>query len=213
MDALDLKLLCFQIVFDGLQCAIAKCENSPMAFLIVKDEKCLLCQKHFEIAMYLHDGLECYYTHNNGGRPFKVYVGEATAYIYRNTIEAQLIKRYIDIEQVFLGTNVGMNIGNTILLKLGSNKYVYVGEQVVEFEIEDEITEFHSYIGANDVPYPVAVGTTNIYFGPTYCYYPRSAFPKRTTWEKCWPTSYKEFLSSELREELGTKIVIQDRLR
>jgi len=212
MDPQDLKLLCFQIVFEGLQCAIAKCENSPMAFLIVKGERCLLCQKHFEIAMYLHDGLECYYTYDNGGRPFKVYVGEATAYIYRNTSEAPLIKRYLDIEQVFLGTNLGMNIGNAILLKLRSNKYVYIGEWVVEFEIEDEITEFHSYIGANDVSYPVAVGTTNIYFGPVYCYYPRSAFPKRTNWDRCWPTSYKTFLSSDLREELNTLTIIHDKI-
>lgn len=212
MEPLALKLLCFETVFLGLECAMTKCKNSPMAFLIVKDERCLLCQKHFESAMYLHDGLEGYYTHDNGGRPFKVYIGEKTAYIYRNTIEDSLIKRYKDIERIFLGTNLGINVGNTILLKLGPKKYVYVGEWIVEFEIEDEITEFHSYIGANDVPYPVAVGTKNIYFGPAHCYYPKSAFPKRTTWARCWPSSYKEFLSSELRQELSTLRVIHDRL-
>jgi len=207
---LPLKLLCFESVFLGLECEISECDHIPVAFLALKGERMLLCQKHFEQSNYYHDGLDLYYTHDNGGSPFKVYVGEATAYVYRS-VDFSPVKRYKEIERIFLGTNLGKHVGNTILLKIGPKRYAYIGEWVVEFEIADEIIEFYSYIGANDVPYPVAVGTEYVYFGQAYCYYPESVFLERTTMSTCWPTSYKEFLSSELRRELNTITIIQDR--
>ena len=55
-------------------------------------------------------------------------------------------------------------LGNSILLNLSGNKYVFIGESVYEFETIDPIEKFYSMIGRNDVPYPVAVGPENVYF-------------------------------------------------
>ncbi len=211
MNPKQLKLLCFENVFLGLTCEISDCDLTAMAFLILKGERCMYCQKHFENCIHYHDGLDCFYTHDNGGRPFKVYVGEVTAHIYKS-VDSSHIKSYGLIERIFLGTNLGKHVGNTILLKLGPQRYVYIGEQVVEFEIEDEIIEFHSYIGSSDVPCPVAVGTENVYFGPIDSYYPKSAFPERSIMSTFFISTYKEFLSSELRIELNEVTIIHGKV-
>ena len=76
---------------------------------------------------------------------------------------------------VFLGDNVnglkdyerkGTGKGNSILAELGSGRYVFVGEQIYEFHVAagDVIEAYHSPIGNNDVPYPVAVGAEYLYF-------------------------------------------------
>jgi len=62
--------------------------------------------------------------------------------------------------------------GNSILLKV-KNKYVYIGEEIYEFKINDEIIEYYSPIGNNDVPYPVAFGKENIYFLSEQIYLPK----------------------------------------
>ena len=54
--------------------------------------------------------------------------------------------------------------GNTILLHIDSNKYVYIGDNIFEFKIDDIINEYYSPVGNNDVPYPIALGSNNIYF-------------------------------------------------
>ena len=214
MNPTSLKLLCFEHLFLGLECEISDCHSTPVAFLTSKGEKCLLCQKHFEHFNYYHDGFDLYYTHDNGGRPFKVHVGKATVYIYRNVPDCPLVKRYGNVEHVFIGTNLGTHFGNTILLKIEDHKYVYIGEWVVEFEIEDEIVEYHSYIGSNDVPYPVAVGKENVYFGPAHRYYPKSIFPEGinlATCSTCWFPPNK-ILIPELCKELKRVTVIHPRV-
>lgn len=54
--------------------------------------------------------------------------------------------------------------GNSILLHIDSNKYVYIGDSIFEFKIDDIINEYYSPVGNNDVPYPIALGSNNIYF-------------------------------------------------
>lgn len=56
--------------------------------------------------------------------------------------------------------------GNTILLHLSKNTYVYIGDGIYEFNIplNDEIINYYSIIGNNDVPYPVAIGKKYLYF-------------------------------------------------
>ena len=54
--------------------------------------------------------------------------------------------------------------GNSILLQIDSNKYVFVGHNLYEFKIDDIINEYYSPVGNNDVPYPVALGSKNNYF-------------------------------------------------
>jgi hypothetical protein len=55
--------------------------------------------------------------------------------------------------------------GNSILLKISSNRYVFIGSEVYEFSTDnDNITKYYSPVGNNDVPYPFAYGDKNIYF-------------------------------------------------
>ncbi len=60
--------------------------------------------------------------------------------------------------------------GNSVLLQV-IDKYVYIGmtytgSEIYEFKPsdEDEIIEYYSLVGNNDVPYPVAIGKKNVYF-------------------------------------------------
>ena len=114
----SLKMLCFERVFSGMTCEKEGCEAPPIAFLILQGEKILVCPKHFEYSMFWHDGLDCYSTHDNGSRPFRVYIGETVVYIYRNAADCRLVKRYENIKRSFIGTNLGEHPGNTILVEI-----------------------------------------------------------------------------------------------
>jgi hypothetical protein len=50
--------------------------------------------------------------------------------------------------------------GNTVLVHLTANQYLFIGECIFSFAIEDPIVEFYSPVGNNDVPYPFAVTTS-----------------------------------------------------
>jgi len=52
---------------------------------------------------------------------------------------------------------------NTFLL-LVNNNYIYISDKIQKFKINDEIIKYYSFIGNNDVPYPMAIGKKNIYF-------------------------------------------------
>ena len=127
-----------------------------------------------------------YLTHDNGGRPFKIVVNNKNVNIYKlpedynytnNTANKKdytvLIKSYKNIKQIFIGKSIkgddanGNNkfgLGNSILLEISNNKYVFIGETIYEFSTYSPIIEFFSMIGGNDVPYPLALTKDNVYF-------------------------------------------------
>jgi len=47
--------------------------------------------------------------------------------------------------------------GNTILLDMGSNKYICIKSNIFSFDADNKIIEYVSIVGNNDVPYPYAV--------------------------------------------------------
>ena len=54
--------------------------------------------------------------------------------------------------------------GNTILLHMGNNEYIYIGARIFSFKSLNPIVSFISLIGNNDVPYPYAIDDKgNIY--------------------------------------------------
>ena len=75
--------------------------------------------------------------------------------------------------------------GNTILLHVGCNRYIYIGGSIFEFrlQLEDDpaTLRYYSYNGNNDVPYPVLAGSVNLYFPRGHCFVARSKFPKMIT--------------------------------
>jgi len=93
----------------------------------------------------------------------------------------EFIKSYKNVKRIFIGKSVKgddayasfpnnssaaakFGLGNSILLQISTNRYAFIGESVYEFETPDLIEEYYSMIGGNDVPYPIAVGSKNVYF-------------------------------------------------
>ena len=69
--------------------------------------------------------------------------------------------------------------GNTILLLLNNNNYIYIRNSIEKFKINDKIKKYFSFVGNNDVPYPIALGKKNIYFFDYPSgYLPLNEFPK-----------------------------------
>ena len=118
---------------------------------------------------------QIYYTHNNGTRPYKVEVkSNNTIKIYKKT-EIGYDNSYILYEpiEIFIGKSIinkqtecsgghGEEFdGNSILLRLENNKYVFIGDKIVTFESIANIIQFISPVGNNDVPYPYAIDIQN----------------------------------------------------
>lgn len=118
-----------------------------------------------------------YFTHDNGGRPFKVevdtenkniviydedgYFGDDGVYVDQYPCPILKIPSY---EKIFIGESHGdFGLGNSILIKIKNNIYIYVGEYIYSFEIDDEIINYESPIGNSDVPYPYAIGDKYVY--------------------------------------------------
>ena len=74
--------------------------------------------------------------------------------------------------------------GNTVLLRVGSN-YVYIGGEIFQFSLaaNETVQAYYSKIGPNDVPYPVVLGSKNVYMLIERVYVPRSLFDRMTAIE------------------------------
>jgi hypothetical protein len=129
--------------------------------------------------------MDNYFTWNSDiDKPYSVYIGKTVVNIYeydhnkyfdpfrslsfpdRKYGYTKFVAKYNPIK-IFIGKSESdprfQLAGNTILLKIKKNRYVYIGENIFEFDSESEITEYHSIVDRN-VPYPVAVCEKNLYF-------------------------------------------------
>jgi len=125
-----------------------------------------------------------YYTHDNGGQPFKVIVSKAGKHIdiykciypdwnapdkFENARYYEFVLGF-EVLRVILGTdpdnlyknkpeNVKKWIGNSILAEISRGKYLYIGESVFTFNTSGKtpITKYISPVGNSDVPYPYAL--------------------------------------------------------
>ncbi len=135
-----------------------------------------------------------YEIHDNGGRPFWVDVTEgasiqgATVRIWKNMNDFDVVdgkfvtiskprRHVMDIRatRVWIGKQSpngsydGLTDaeaeGNSILVRIGPKKYIFIGSEIYQFETphDDVITQFYSNIGNNDVPYPYALGHEFVY--------------------------------------------------
>ncbi len=118
---------------------------------------------------------------DNYNRPFIAVVGSGKVTIYSTKhTDSKPIQYLKDKEilstshlKVFIGDNdlkdnhyakKGMFPGNSILIKVSPQKYIYVGDQIYSFKTDDPITSYYSPLGNNQVPYPYAVGEKSVYF-------------------------------------------------
>lgn len=130
-------------------------------------------------------GFRKYYILDNGAEPFLMYVRKNQVYIYSNPHEeydaknkaslyTKLVKSYKPIK-VWIGKSLVNEMtlfsgghgkrfnGNSNLLQLSKQKYVYVGIEIIEFTIDDQIVHYYSSVGNSWVPYPCAYGKKYAY--------------------------------------------------
>lgn len=133
-------------------------------------------------------GQKVYTTHANGSRPFTVIVKGNSVAATKNMDTFKIVDgKFVEIprpakplfsmevKKVFVGKKSpkggydGLTPrqaeGNSLLLELKSGHYRYIGSEIYDFSLVagDEILQYYSNIGNNDVPYPYAVGKTHIY--------------------------------------------------
>jgi hypothetical protein len=134
---------------------------------------------------------------DNGARPYRVYVDGSTVSIYigkRNndyTYDYDKLVRTIKAKEVHVGGKKSQ-LGNSILVHVSGNKYLYVGHEIYEFQMEDTVDTYFSIVGNSDVPYPVLLGTENAYFMLDRCYVPRTEFDPKMT-KAQWEDSYQRY--------------------
>ena len=146
--------------------------------------------------------VKSYMIHDNGNTPWKVEVDGASVSIYKGeknddgeylNYDERVMK--VTVKQVYPGSEDGMALkedwdkGNTVLLHVGGQKYIYVGGEIYEFTIDGVVESYYSKIGPNDVPYAALVGSKNVYFLLERAYVPRDLFPA-TMAEVEWADAY-----------------------
>lgn len=111
--------------------------------------------------------------------------------------------------------------GNSILAKIGNNKYVFIGECIYEFTTTEPILEFYSPIGSNDVPYPVAISNNYVYYlisAGKYGYLPKADyfidFPDKYSWSdysyaRLWGKGFTKSLT-KVANKLNNLEIIDD---
>jgi hypothetical protein len=110
-----------------------------------------------------------YYTIYNGIHPYKIVIDKFNVYIFaKNKFDDEYLKliilKKIDIKKIWIGKNTAKYSmksyknnkyeGSTILLEF-EDKCIYIGNlNILSFNINETIIEFHSIMGNNLVVYP-----------------------------------------------------------
>lgn len=115
-------------------------------------------------------------THNNGGRPYRVIIRGNHVEVLNNEEEPNFPISSFNCSKVFIGKSYLNDMtrfsggygsefdGNSILLHLENNKYIFIGHRIFLFESLSPIIDFKSPVGNNDVPYPYAIDEENNYY-------------------------------------------------
>ena len=127
-----------------------------------------------------------YLIHDNEGRPFKVVIKDNDLSIYKengyNDATDEIIysiKPIINLKNItniFIGKSTENEMtkfsggygahfdGNSILVYIKDNKYIYIGSEIFSFYSFAEIIDYKSPVGNSDVPYPYAIDKDNNYY-------------------------------------------------
>lgn len=108
-----------------------------------------------------------YCVHDNGGRPFKVVVDkngirilkligfEDDEYIYDEKKAIRKLEKFLGYWSGFDSSPNEMH-ENSILIQVTKHNYIFVGENIYSFVINDQVRDYISYMGSSNVPYPIA---------------------------------------------------------
>ncbi len=108
---------------------------------------------------------------DNGGTPFVARVTSGQIEVVSEAKNKVVLKtRY---QKIFIGDNnlkepraapKGKYPGNSILIRVSADNYIYIGSEIYGFKSPDTIKEYYSPVGNSHVPYPYAVGDKYVYF-------------------------------------------------
>ena len=117
-----------------------------------------------------------YYVHHNYSRPFAVDIEGDIVHVFKlfengsnNSIYTDMPILSYNPERIFIGRSPETRAtrfsggygerfdGNSILLHIRDNEYIFIGAKIFKFQSNDVIVEFTSPVGNNDVPYPYAI--------------------------------------------------------
>jgi len=116
--------------------------------------------------------MQTYLVHDNGSRPFQVNITGDMVSIYKRKHDDEKEGKYsclvktFTAQKVFVGKDLdGGFVGNTIVLQMTENRYIFIGESIFAFSTSDRypITTYKSPVGNSDVPYPYACSQTYVY--------------------------------------------------
>jgi hypothetical protein len=131
----------------------------------------------------INDNIVSYYTHNNGGRPFRVVINKSknkidifANYIKYNILDESWSDKKIlsyNYQKIWIGISPKNEMttsggaygkpydGNSILLEMTDNSYIFIGDFIFSFKSLAPIIYYNSPVGNNDVPYPYAIDKEN----------------------------------------------------
>jgi len=137
-----------------------------------------------------------YGIHDNGGIPFVVHVTKKTKVEVINN-EGELVFSTENALRVLPGNaKKKADKGNTVLIELPDNKYVYIGgRHIKQFSLikGDRILRYESPLGNNDVSYPFAIGREYVYYMEAQEDYRKRKGPqRRATWGKVMAVVYRD---------------------
>ena len=150
-----------------------------------------------------------YYTHDNGGRPFLVSIDDDFILVYKDSSYEQIdsdtptydqLVLTCPVETVYIGKDLENKTsdGNSILLHVEENVYIYIGDKMYLFHMEDIVDFYFSPIGNSDVPYPILLGTQYVYFMLDHIYVPRTEFSPQMT-KPDWQDVYHKYYSENMK--------------
>ena len=166
-----------------------------------------------------------YNIHDNGSIPYIVHDDGKKIQIFKTDIKNDNdlpMKKYLDIKykKIFVGKDSNnKNTGNSLLLQISKNKYIYIGSSIYMFQIDDTIISYKSPIGNSDVPYPYAIGTKYTYLMIEKVYIDNKvlegSFPKYIDTNDPYAKYYFEsfIIKASKKQPLNTKLYkdIQER--
>jgi hypothetical protein len=130
--------------------------------------KKILRKDNEEFKKIKHTGYKRYYTHNNGGRPYLVYLGKNDAFIYEKPEDTIIdwdsysrkddenkwmyikLVKHIKFMKSFVGKSPINRMtqfsgghgsefdGNSILLKIDKNNYTFIGHTIDDFKVHND---------------------------------------------------------------------------
>ena len=114
---------------------------------------------------------------------------------YKHVVKIHIGKSQLNEMTEFSGGYGPKFDGNTILVEISKNRYVYISNKIIEFPLKDHVIKYYSSVGNSDVPYPIILGETNVYFMLDLKYVSRKYFSDNVT-DTEWSDAYSMYYGS-----------------